>query len=278
MKSKYAVEFNNVSKKYKLKKTKSSTTKNGVFYALKDINFKVEAGEVVGILGTNGSGKSTLSMILAGISTPDEGEIKVQGEQALIAIKSGLKNQLTGAENIELKGTLLGFNRKKIQEITQSVIEFSELGEFINQPVKTYSSGMKARLGFSISINMNPDIIIIDEALSVGDKAFTEKCLNKMEELKNSGKTIFYVSHSINEIKNYCTKALWIENGFFKSYGEVKEVAKDYVEYVNNYKKLTDKERKKIKADAFNRRIVEQEDKKSIFRIWKNKLQILSRS
>lgn len=265
MQTEYSVVFKNVSKKYKLK---GRNLNNGnIFYAIKDISFKIKKGEVVGVLGTNGSGKSTLSMILAGISSPDEGIVEIDGEQALIAIKTGLKNELTGLENIELKGVLLGFNRKKIQEITKSVIEFSELGDFIHQPVKTYSSGMKARLGFSISINMNPDIIIIDEALSVGDKSFTEKCLNKMEELKNGGRTIFYVSHSISEIKKYCSKALWIESGFFKEYGDVEPVVEKYTNYINEYNNLTDLEKNKIKEDSFNKRLSSKNTSKiSIFR------------
>ena len=169
----YAIKFENVSKIYKLKKkndgnTKSSETKR--FYALKNISFEIPQGEVVGILGTNGSGKSTLSLILAGISEIDEGVMHINGEQSLVAINTGLNKQLTGLENINVKGALLGLSKKQIQEIIDGVIEFAELGDFLYQPVKKYSSGMKSRLGFSISLYLNPDIIIVDEALSVGDK------------------------------------------------------------------------------------------------------------
>ena len=181
----YAVEFKNVSKIYKIKEGNNKSS-NKSFYALKDINFQVEKGEIVGILGTNGSGKSTVSNILSGIVAPDMGEAIIKGEQALIAIKSGLNNQLTGIENIEFKGALLGFDKNKIEKIKKEVIEFSELGDFIYQPVKSYSSGMKSRLGFSISINIDADIIIIDEALSVGDVAFNEKCFDKIQELKDT--------------------------------------------------------------------------------------------
>ncbi len=160
----YAIKFENVSKIYKLKKkndgkNKSSVTKR--FYALKDISFEIPKGEVVGILGTNGSGKSTLSLILAGISEIDEGTMLVNGEQSLVAINTGLNKQLTGLENINVKGALLGLSKKRIQEIVDGVIEFAELGDFLYQPVKKYSSGMKSRLGFSISIYLNPDIIIV---------------------------------------------------------------------------------------------------------------------
>ena len=181
----YAIKFENVSKIYKLKKkndgnTKSSETKR--FYALKNISFEIPQGEVVGILGTNGSGKSTLSLILAGISEIDEGVMHINGEQSLVAINTGLNKQLTGLENINVKGALLGLSKKQIQEIIDGVIEFAELGDFLYQPVKKYSSGMKSRLGFSISLYLNPDIIIVDEALSVGDKGFAQKCINKMNE------------------------------------------------------------------------------------------------
>ena len=170
----YAVEMEHVSKIYKLKKKDRNATGAERFYALRDISLKIPKGDVVGILGTNGSGKSTLAMILAGISEVDEGSITVNGEQALISINTGLNSQLTGLENINVKGALLGFNKKKVQEITEGVIEFAELGDFLYQPVKTYSSGMKSRLGFSISLALDPEILIVDEALSVGDKGFAK--------------------------------------------------------------------------------------------------------
>ena len=205
----YAIKFDHVSKIYKLNKKNDGKSKSSItqrFYALKDISFTIPHGEVVGILGTNGSGKSTLSLILAGISQIDEGEMVINGEQALVAINTGLNPQLTGLENINVKGALLGLNKKRIQEITDGVIEFAELGDFLYQPVKKYSSGMKSRLGFSISLYLNPDIIIVDEALSVGDKGFAQKCLNKMNELKDEGKTIIFISHSLPQVRDFCEK------------------------------------------------------------------------
>ena len=148
----YAVELEHVSKIYKLKKKDGEPKGTESFYALRDISLKIKKGDVVGILGTNGSGKSTLSLVLSGISDIDEGVMTVNGEQALISINTGLNNQLTGLENINVKGALLGFNKKKINEMTEGVIEFAELGDFLYQPVKKYSSGMKSRLGFSISL------------------------------------------------------------------------------------------------------------------------------
>lgn len=242
---KYAVIFKNVSKKYKLKNKNGEHKKNAYFYALKDISFKIKKGEVVGVLGTNGSGKSTLSLILAGISSVDDGEVIVNGEQALVAINTGLNAQLTGLENIKMKGALLGLKKAKIDEIIEGVIDFAELGDFLYQPVKKYSSGMKSRLGFSISMYLDPDIVIIDEALSVGDKGFADKCLKKMDELKDKGKTIFFISHALAQVRGFCTSAIWIEGGKLQEYGEIDEVCDHYAEYVENYKAKSDKEKKK---------------------------------
>ena len=256
----YAIKFEHVSKIYKLKKKNDGKSKSAItqrFYALKDISFEIPKGEVVGILGTNGSGKSTLSLILAGISQIDEGIMDINGEQALIAINTGLDMQLTGLENINVKGALLGLSKKRIQEITDGVIEFAELGDFLYQPVKKYSSGMKSRLGFSISLYLNPDIIIVDEALSVGDKGFAQKCINKMNELKDEGKTIIFISHSLPQVRGFCKKAMWIEGGKLKRYGDVQEVCDEYAEYVDFYNGLTKKEKAKMRDEKFAQRIVE---------------------
>lgn len=260
MDNQYSVEFKDVSKIFKLKKSKGKSNHRN-FYALKDISFKVEKGDVVGVLGTNGSGKSTLSSILAGISEVDEGNVKIVGEQSLIAINTGLNSELTGLENIKMKGALLGLSKKRIDEITEGVIEFAELGDFLYQPLKTYSSGMKSRLGFSISINLNPDIVIIDEALSVGDSSFSAKCIKKIEEFKTEGKTIFFISHSISQIKSFCNKGLWIEGGYLMEYGDLESVADKYEAFVNEYKNKTPKEKKKLKNEAFEKRIVVDRDK-----------------
>ncbi len=262
MEKEYAIEFRHVSKIYTLKSHDKKRTGNKRFYALKDINFKIPKGEVVGILGTNGSGKSTLSVILAGISEVDEGEMIVNGEQALIAINTGLNQQLTGLENIELKGALLGLSKKKIKQITEGVIEFAEIGDFLYQPVKKYSSGMKSRLGFSINLCLDPDILIVDEALSVGDKGFAQKCIDKMEELKNQGKTIVFISHSLTQVREFCDTAMWIEGGMLKEYGDITEVCDDYAEYVDYYNSLTDSQKKQERDTKFEKRIIVSEKKK----------------
>ena len=229
----YAVELEHVSKIYKLKKKDGQPRGSESFYALKDISLKIKKGDVVGILGTNGSGKSTLSLVLSGISDIDGGSLSVHGEQALISINTGLNNQLTGLENINVKGALLGFNKKKIQAMTEGVIEFAELGDFLYQPVKKYSSGMKSRLGFSISLALDPDIFIIDEALSVGDKGFAQKCLDRMMKLRNEkDKTILFISHSLQQVRDFCNTGLWIEGGRLIEMGPIDEVADHYSEYV----------------------------------------------
>lgn len=254
-----AVCFEHVDKIFKLDhKNRKRFEKKTRFYALHDISFSVPKGSVVGILGSNGSGKSTLSNILAGISMEDAGKIVINGEQSLIAIQAGLNAQLTGLENIELKGALLGLSKKRIKEIKDGVADFAELGDFLYQPVKKYSSGMKSRLGFSISVCLDPEIIIVDEALSVGDKSFANKCLKKMNELKENGKTIFFISHSISQVRSFCELGLWIEGGILKEYGKIEEVADHYEQYIETFKSMSDKEVKKFKKQVFESRVIQR--------------------
>lgn len=253
-----AIIVENVSKKYKLYTTSKErlfdllTPKSygNDFYALKNINFTAQKGEVIGFIGINGSGKSTLSNIIAGIVPPTTGEVTVNGETSLIAVSAGLKADLTGRDNIEMKLLMLGFNKKEILDLEPGIIEFSELGDFIDQPVKSYSSGMKSRLGFSISVNVDPEILIIDEALSVGDKAFAEKSLAKMNEFKDEGKTMIFVSHSIGQMKRFCTKILWLEFGQVKEYGEMKKVIPQYEDFLAKWEKMTKEERASYKRAA----------------------------
>ena len=251
-----AIEFQNVSKIYKLKRKDDKGSSSKQFYAIKDISFEVAKGEVAGILGTNGSGKSTMALLLAGISAPNEGKITVNGEQALVAVNTGLNGQLTGCENIKLKGALLGLKPHQISEIIEGVEEFSELGEFLYQPVKKYSSGMKSRLGFSINLCLNPDIMIIDEALSVGDKSFAGKCIDRMLQLKGEGKTIVFISHNLGQIQSFCDTAIWIEGGMLEEHGGVDEVAEHYSEYVDYLNALSKDERARVMEEKFQKRII----------------------
>src|SRR5699024_3176373 len=209
------------------------------FYALKGVNFVADHGEVIGFVGTNGSGKSTLSNIIAGIVPETGGTVKVNGQVSLIAVSAGLKNDLTGRDNIELKLLMLGFDKREILNLEAEIIEFSELGKFIDQPVKSYSSGMKSRLGFSISVSVDPDILIIDEVLSVGDKAFAEKSLDKMNEFKQEGKTMIFVSHSIGQMKRFCNKILWLEFGQVKEYGDMNKVIPNYEAFLSKWEKMS---------------------------------------
>ncbi len=252
----YRVKFQSVSKRYKLYSKTSdklldlfSLRRQGTAHnALRDVSFEVEEGAVVGIVGLNGSGKSTLSNLIAGVTMPTEGQVEIVGSAALIAISSGLNNQLTGLENIELKGLMMGLSKQRIKEITPGIIEFAELGKFIHQPIKVYSSGMKARLGFAISVHIDPDILVIDEALSVGDQTFTDKCMAKVNEFKDRGKTIFFISHSLSQVSKFCNKALWIHEGSVRQYGEIDEVISSYKEFLRVYNALSDEEKKQMRA------------------------------
>ena len=200
-----------------------------IHYALKNINFDVKRGEHIGIIGTNGSGKSTLLKILTNVVTPTSGEVIVNGKvSALLELGAGFNPEYTGIQNIFLNGTIMGFSREEMEKKLNQIIEFADIGEFIYQPVKTYSSGMFARLAFAVAINVEPDILIVDEALSVGDAFFQNKCYRKFEELKESGVTILFVSHDIESIRQMCSRVLWIEQGIQKMFGERNEVCQAY--------------------------------------------------
>jgi len=256
----YKVKFQQVTKKYKMYNKQTDKLKDLLWnrgkgeyhYALNKISFEVNEGEIVGVIGLNGSGKSTLSNLIAGVTMPNEGTVDINGSASLIAIGAGLNNQLTGLQNIELKGLMMGLNKHQIEEITPKVIEFADIGKFINQPVKTYSSGMKSRLGFAISVNIDPDILVIDEALSVGDQTFTNKCLEKMNEFKENGKTIFFISHSLSQVRSFCTKALWIHYGHVKEYGDITEVADHYAAFLKEYNAMSKEKRDQLKEQQLS--------------------------
>jgi len=220
------------------------------FLALSNVNFEAEKGDIIGFVGVNGSGKSTLSNIIAGIIPETSGTVQVNGETAIIAVAAGLKGDLTGRENIELKCLMLGFNKRQIKEMEPDIIKFSELGRFIDQPVKSYSSGMKSRLGFAISVMVDPEILIIDEALSVGDGAFADKSFEKMNEFKKQGKTMIFVSHSAGQIKRFCEKVLWLEYGKVKEFGTTEDVLPKYQAFVKEWKKMSKEDRSKYKKNS----------------------------
>lgn len=255
----YKVQLKNVSKVYNLNKNKKDQIlslitlgkKNNVkpFYALRNITFDVKAGDSVGILGLNGSGKSTLANILAEVVRPTEGSVKILGESRMIAISAGLNNELSGLENIRMKCLMHGLSSKEVNEIEQDIIDFSELDRFIYQPIKNYSSGMRSRLGFAIAIHTNPDILIVDEALSVGDETFSNKCMEKMKQFQKEGKTIFFVSHAASQVRNMCNKAIWLHYGELVDQGNVNHIVSKYRKYIKEFKELSKEEQLKYKEE-----------------------------
>ena len=199
------------------------------FYAIKNVSFMVSHGENVGIIGANGAGKSTLLSLIVGLSTPNEGTVKVVGKVAgLLELGSGFHPDLTGKENIFLNASLLGLSRKRTEEIYQTVVEFAEIGGFIEEPLRTYSTGMMLRLGFSVAVNVDPDFLIVDEVLAVGDQNFQTKCFEKIAELKRRGMSLLCVSHSPFIIEHLCERALWLDHGELMADGKVADVLKHY--------------------------------------------------
>ena len=201
------------------------------FFALNNISFDVKRGETVGIVGTNGSGKSTLLKIITGVLEPTEGLVEAHGKiSALLELGAGFNQEYTGMQNIYLNGRMMGYTKKEMQEKVQDIVEFAEIGEFIDQPVKTYSSGMFARLAFAVAINVEPDILIVDEALSVGDLFFQNKCFKKFEELKQKKVTILFVSHDIASVRQMCSRVLWIEKGEQIAFDQCDKVCDMYMD------------------------------------------------
>ena len=197
---------------------------------LKGINITIKQGETVALIGTNGSGKSTLLKLMTKIIYPNKGEITVNGKlTSLLELGAGFHPDFSGRENIYFNASIFGLTRKEIDERIDKIIEFSELGSFIDNPVRTYSSGMYMRLAFSVAINVNADVLLIDEILSVGDEHFQNKCFDKMRELKEEGKTMVFVTHNMNAVKQLCDRAIWLRNGIIEQDGDTKSVVDSYV-------------------------------------------------
>lgn len=201
------------------------------FTALTDISFKIKKGEVVGLVGLNGSGKSTLLKIIAGVMKPTEGKVSVKGTVApLIEVGAGFNTNLSGRENIFLNGYLLGFSKEYITEHMDEIIDFAELGEFIDVPMKNYSSGMKARLGFAIATTVRPQVLIVDEVLAVGDFKFQQKCHDRISDMMSNDTTVLFVSHSIEQVKSLCSRCIWLEKGKTIMDDESEKVCAAYME------------------------------------------------
>ena len=201
------------------------------FLALKDVSFEVKKGEAWGIIGTNGSGKSTLLKLICGILKPYKGSVSVHGSVApLIELGAGFEGDLTASENIYLNGAVLGYDKHFMQRHFDEIVDFAELWDFLEMPIKNYSSGMAARLGFAIATVVRPDILICDEVLSVGDYAFQQKCEKRMNEMRENGTTLLYVSHSMESVETVCDKALWLNRGTVQACGEIKQVCGAYLE------------------------------------------------
>lgn len=241
-KKKYSISVKNVSiryrslKSYSIKRQLLHMKKNEKesFEAVKNVSFDIEEGKILGIIGKNGSGKSTMLRAIAGIFAPDEGTIDLHGHSvSLLSIGVGFQKELTGRENILLSGMLLGFSEEEIQQKTEEIIEFSELGDFIDKPVRTYSSGMHSKLAFSITAILETDIMLVDEVLSVGDHKFKKKSYKKMKKLiSDKTRTVIIVSHNTNTLEELCDEVMWMHEGVIKMIGEPKEVLEKYLEFM----------------------------------------------
>lgn len=216
---------------------KSKKKEKKEFWALSNLNFQIHRGEVVGFVGSNGAGKSTLLKVVAGVMKPTKGRVLAYGKICpMIELGAGFDHQLTARENIYLNGAVMGYSKNLIDQKFEEIVEFSELRDFLDVPVQNFSSGMVARLAFSIATIIEPEILIVDEILAVGDMAFQAKSLAKMMDMIKSGTTVLFVSHSIDQIRKICDRAVWIEHGTIKKIGKSKQICDEYVEFMNSKK------------------------------------------
>lgn len=259
--SELAINVEHISKVYKLYRGKADRLKDALhiggaknyqeYHALSDVSFEVKRGETVGLIGTNGAGKSTLLKTITGVLTPSFGQIEVNGKiSALLELGAGFNMEYTGLENIYFNGTLLGYTKEQMEERVPKIVEFAGIGDYIHQPVKTYSSGMFARLAFAMAINVEPDILIVDEALSVGDIYFQSKCFKKMDEIKRNGTTILLVTHDMSSVVKYCDKVVVLNHGKVVKEGNPKEMVDIYKKIlVNQYdENATEEEQAKFET------------------------------
>jgi ABC-type polysaccharide/polyol phosphate transport system ATPase subunit len=244
-----AIKVENVTKVYKLYNTPMDRLKESLhplrrkyhhdFYALHDVSFDINKGETVGIIGKNGSGKSTLLKLITGVLTPTLGTVSVNGKiSALLELGSGFNPELTGVENVYFNGTLMGYSKEEMDDRLDVILGFADIGEFVHQPVKTYSSGMFVRLAFAVAVNVEPDILVVDEALAVGDIRFQKKCKERMNDYKDSGSTIILVSHAMADIRSMCNKGIFLQQGSLMYWGDVSETINKYAENESEDEKI----------------------------------------
>ena len=274
MKKDVAIEVKNLSKVYKLYEKPMDRVKDSfglagdkVFkkhIALNDVNLTVKKGETVGIIGTNGSGKSTILKIITGVLTPTSGEVNVDGHiSALLELGAGFNMEYNGIDNIYLNGMMIGFSEEEIEKKMDAILEFADIGDYVYQPVKTYSSGMFVRLAFAVAINIDPEILIVDEALSVGDVFFQAKCYHKFEEFKEQGKTILFVSHDLSSISKYCDRAVLLNKGVLLGEGTPKKMIDIYKQVLVGQYPLPSSDTSNLLDDADIRKAAEEADKKA---------------
>lgn len=251
-----AIECINLNKQYSLHhkpidqiKSLLGKRKGNTHNALVNINLQVKKGEILGLIGMNGSGKSTLSRIIAGITSQTSGELICNGYVNMLSANTGLNMYMSGIDNIRYKCLLMGISKSKTEEVLPKIIEFSDLGDYINQPLRTYSSGMRARLGFSISVFIIPDILIVDEALAVGDMGFSAKCTKKMREFKEQKRTIIYVSHAVTSMQSFCDRIVWLNQGKIIADDVPEHIIMPYCAFAREYTDMSNEERKSFEPD-----------------------------
>ena len=274
--SEFAIQVKHLNKMYKLYNKPSDRLKEALgfhvpvreHYALRDVSFNVKRGETVGIIGTNGSGKSTILKIITGVLNPTGGEVVVDGRiSALLELGAGFNMEYTGIENVYLNGTMMGFSKEEIDARLQDILDFADIGDFVHQPVKAYSSGMFVRLAFAVAINIDPEILIVDEALSVGDVFFQAKCYRKFEEFKKMGRTILFVSHDLSSISRYCDRVVLLNKGVKLEEGSPKQMVDMYKQLLVGQDPVK-KEEKETARENWNEKFqVNPIEKGSSFRI-----------
>lgn len=261
-----AISVKNLTKIYKLYDSPQDRLKESLhpfrkkyhhdFYALNDISFEIKKGETVGIIGKNGSGKSTLLKLITGVLTPSSGSVTVNGKiAALLELGAGFNPELTGIENVYFNGTLMGYSKEEMDNMLEDILSFADIGDFANQQVKMYSSGMFARLAFSVSVNVDPEILIVDEALSVGDMHFQEKSITKMKKMVDNGKTILFVTHSLPVVRNFCRKGIWLDTGKVVINDDASYVCEKYRDKIMN-EEIVIKEDNEEKSKKDNKIII----------------------